>query len=56
MEETPIVNTHQQTEISYYNEVFNKRIRPKVTIGDLEPKEKMESKEKSEPVLKKYSF
>ena len=56
MEETPIVNTQQQTDIPYYNEVLNKRIRPKISLDDLEPKEKKESTEKSEPVLKKYSF
>lgn len=56
MEETPIVNTQQQTEIPYYNEVLNKRIRPKVTVDDLEPREKMDSTEKSEPVLKQYLF
>jgi len=56
MEETPIVNTHQQTEIPYYNEVLNKRIRPKVTVEDLEPKERMESTHAGEPVLNRYSF
>ncbi|NQV02164.1 MAG: adenosylcobalamin-dependent ribonucleoside-diphosphate reductase, partial [Bacteroidia bacterium] len=56
MEDAPIVNTKQQTETTYYNEVLSKRIRPKVTIEDLETKDKTESTEKSEPVLKKYSF
>ena len=56
MEEAPIVNAQQQTEITYYNEVLNKRIRPKVTIEDLETKDEWESTEKSEPVLNKYSF
>lgn len=56
MEDAPIVNTQQQTETTYYNEVLNKRIRPKVSMDDLESKEKKEPLETSEPVLKKYSF
>ena len=54
MEEAPIVKKQQQTEATYYNEVLNKRMRPKVTMDDLEVKDN--STEKSEPVLARYSF
>ena len=57
MEDAPIVKTQQGTETTYFNEVLNKRIRPKITIDDLEMKDKKEQKEpKKEPGLKKYSF
>jgi len=39
MEESPLIKTQQQTEIPYYEEVLNKRIRPKVTVDDLKIKE-----------------
>lgn len=56
MEETPLVKTQHQTEIPYYNEVLNQRIRPKVTVDDLQVKDMKGVEMKSEPVLKKYSF
>jgi len=40
MENNPIVKTEQETKSTYYNEVLAKRIRPKVTVEDLEMKEK----------------
>ena len=54
MEDAPIVQTQQQKEETYYTEVLNKRIRPKVTMENQEMKEKQEQPKES--ARKKFSF
>jgi ribonucleoside-diphosphate reductase alpha chain len=61
MEDIPIVNTDQEKKGTYYNEVLARRMRPKVTVEDLEMKDKKmennpESKqERKKPAMKTYS-
>jgi ribonucleoside-diphosphate reductase alpha chain len=62
MENNPIVNTEKESKSTYYNEVLAKRIRPKITVEDLEMKEKkaenvlQENPAKKETTRKLYSM
>ena len=52
MEKNSVVNTEKDHKTDYYNEVLAKRIRPKITIDELE----MSEKKSEEPARKIYSF
>jgi len=53
MEVTPIVKSDQDHKASHYTEVLSKRIRPKVSMDDLEMNRKTEEKKKEESEVKK---